>query len=211
MIQTKVHGRPLEDYIVSDLRKHHVEAFVDANRVERIATIVDAKWPGLVGVMSHRRARRLPFGRQGNTYQAKRGGAVSTNRCLGRLKAFFNWAIDREYLTENPAQRVHKRSEFERERRLEPGEEERLRVLTKDDWLWRLRIVAALDTGCRIGEILNVQFRQLRWDLNELHLSNRTTKGLRTRYLPLSQELRAHSTHHDQSVHAIVITGTTAS
>jgi integrase len=48
-----------------------------------------------------------------------------------------------------------------------------------------------LETGCRIGEILSVQFRQLRWDLNELHLSNRTTKGLRTRYLPLSQELRA--------------------
>jgi integrase len=48
-----------------------------------------------------------------------------------------------------------------------------------------------METGCRIGEILNVQFKQLRWDLNELHLSNRTTKGLRTRYLPLSQELRA--------------------
>jgi integrase len=31
----------------------------------------------------------------------------------------------------------------------------------------------------------------LRWDLNELHLSNRTTKGLRTRYVPLSQELGA--------------------
>ncbi len=73
----------------------------------------------------------------------------------------------------------------------EPGEEERLRALTKDDWLWRLRLVAALETGCRIGEILNVQFKQLRWDLNELHLSNRTTKGLRTRYVPLSQELRA--------------------
>jgi integrase len=36
-------------------------------------------------------------------------------------------------------------------------------MLTKDDWLWRLRIVAALETGCRIGEILNVQFKELRW------------------------------------------------
>ena len=50
---------------------------------------------------------------------------------------------------------------------------------------------AAPETGCRIGEILNVQFKELRWDLNERHLSNRTTKGLRTRYLPLSQDLRA--------------------
>jgi integrase len=170
MIEAKIGGQPLGDCIVSDLRKHHVETFVDANRVERIVTIVDAK---------------------GNTYQAKRGGVVSTNRCLGRLKAFLNWAIEREYLAENPALRVHKLREFERERRLEPGEEERLRALTRDDWLWRLRIVAALETGCRIGEILSVQFKQLRWDLNELHLSNRTTKGLRTRYVPLSQELRA--------------------
>jgi hypothetical protein len=29
------------------------------------------------------------------------------------------------------------------------------------------------------------------WDLNELHLSNRATKGLKTRYIPLSQERRA--------------------
>ena len=149
---------------------HHVESFVDANRVQRTARIIDAK---------------------GKTYQTKRGGIVSTNRSIGRLKAFYNWAVEREYLTENPAQRIHKLREFERERRLKPGEEERLRALTKDDWLWRLRIVAALETGCRIGELLSVQFKQLRWDLNELHLSNRTTKGLRTRYVPLSQELRA--------------------
>ena len=44
----------------------------------------------------------------------------------------------------NPAQRVRKLREFEHEPRLEPGEEEKLRTLTKDDWLWRLRIVAAL-------------------------------------------------------------------
>jgi integrase len=169
-IETKILGRRLGDYIARDVKKRHVEAFVDTNRVERVVTIADAK---------------------GNTYEATRGGIVSTNRCLGRLKAFFNWALEREYLIENPAQRVHKLREFERERRLEPGEEERLRALTKDDWLWRLRIVAALETGCRIGEILNVQFKQLRWDLNELHLSNRTTKGMRTRYIPLSQELRA--------------------
>jgi integrase len=170
IVKTIVDGRPLGDYIVTNVRKHHVECFVDANRVERTVTVVDTL---------------------GKTYQTKRGGVVSTNRSIGRLKAFFNWAIEREYLTENPARWIHKQREFERERRLEPGEEERLRALTKDDWLWRLRLVAALETGCRIGEILSVQFKQLRWDLNELHLSNRTTKGLRTRYVPLSQELRA--------------------
>ena len=170
VVNTIVDGKPLGDFTARDVKKHHVESFMDANRVERTVTVVDA---------------------QGKTYQTKRGGIVSTNRSIGRLKAFYNWAIEREYVTENPAQRIHKLREFERERRLEPGEEERLRALTRDDWLWRLRIVAALETGCRIGELLSVQFKQLRWDLNELHLSNRTTKGLRTRYVPLSQELRA--------------------
>src|SRR2546428_10491261 len=126
MIETKVHGRPLGDYVVADLKKHHVETFVDANRVERVVKITDNR---------------------GHTYAATRGGAVSTNRCRCRLKAFFNWTLEREYLTANPAQRVRKLREFERERRLEPGEEERLRSLTKEDWLWRLRLGAAVETG----------------------------------------------------------------
>jgi site-specific recombinase XerD len=93
---------------------------------------------------------------------ANRGGVVSTNRAVGRLKAFYSWAVEREYLSDNPTQRIHKLKEFERERRLAPGEEEKLRSVTKDDWLWRLRLVAALETGCRIGELLGVQFKQLR-------------------------------------------------
>jgi hypothetical protein len=92
MIEAKIHGRPLGGYIVSDMRKHHVEAFVDANPVERIVTIVDAN---------------------GKTYQTERGGVVSTNRCFGRLKAFFNWAIEREYLTENPALGSERAAPFE--------------------------------------------------------------------------------------------------
>src|SRR5262245_19117714 len=85
--------------------------------------------------------------RRGHTYSALRGGAVSTNRRLCRLKAFLSWTLEREYLTANSAQRVRKLREFERERRLEPGEEERLRTLTKDDWLWRLH-------RCRPGDWL---------------------------------------------------------
>jgi len=37
MIETKVHGRPLGAYVVGDLKKHHMESFVDANRVEQKA------------------------------------------------------------------------------------------------------------------------------------------------------------------------------
>src|SRR5207249_9197558 len=78
MLDTKINGRALGDYIVADVKKHHVEAFVDANRVERVETITDTR---------------------GHTYAAPRGGAVSTNRCLCRLEAFFNWTLVREFLT----------------------------------------------------------------------------------------------------------------
>ena len=66
VVNTIVDGKPLGDFIARDVKKHHVESFVDANRIERTATIIDAK---------------------GKTYQTKRGGVVSTNRSIGRLKA----------------------------------------------------------------------------------------------------------------------------
>jgi len=66
IIETTVDGRPLGEYVASEIKKHQVEAFVEANRAERIETILDAK---------------------GNTYQAKRGGAVSTNRSLGSRRS----------------------------------------------------------------------------------------------------------------------------
>jgi hypothetical protein len=59
MIEAKIGGRPVGDCNVSDLRKHHVETFVDANRVERIVTIVDAKgntYPRSAEALSRRTA-----------------------------------------------------------------------------------------------------------------------------------------------------------
>ena len=159
MIDTKrIHGRRrLATTSCPELRKHHVEAFVDANHVERIVTITGRQGPHTT--------RRNAGASSRPTVASAAQGVLQLGSSIGSTSK------------ESPAQRVRKRREFERERRLEPGEERIwLRALTKDDWLWRLRIVAALETGCRIGEILNVQFKQLRWDLNELHLSNRTTK-----------------------------------
>jgi hypothetical protein len=43
MIETVVDRRPLGDYVATEIKKHHVEAFVDANRVERVTTIADAR------------------------------------------------------------------------------------------------------------------------------------------------------------------------
>jgi hypothetical protein len=42
-INTLVDGRPLGDYVATEIRKHHVDAFLDANRVDRVVTVADSK------------------------------------------------------------------------------------------------------------------------------------------------------------------------
>jgi integrase len=74
--------------------------------------------------------------------------------------------------------------EFERERRLEPGEEERL-VTACGPHLHDVA-VGALETGCRLNELLGLQWRNVRRELNELHFSARTTKAGRSRDLPMA-------------------------
>lgn len=79
--------------------------------------------------------------------------------------------------------------ELGRERRLEPGEKERI-LAAANQHLQDLA-TAALETACRKGELLMLQWRQVRFDLNEIHLPAKTTKARRPRYLPMSQRLRA--------------------
>lgn len=61
---------------------------------------------------------------------------------------------------------VHFDKERRRTRRLEPGEEGRL---TKPASVHLLGlIVAALETGCRKGELLDLQWRDVKWQQNVL-------------------------------------------
>ena len=72
-----------------------------------------------------------------------------------------------------------------RTRRLQPGEEERL--LLAADGLRDL-IVAALETGCRRGELLSLQWSQVRGDL---FLPAGKTKAKKPRRVPISTVLQA--------------------
>ena len=122
-------------------------------------------------------------------------GRVAVNRNLMLLRACFNWAIvPGGYLTATPFKigpvtAVHLFPELARERRLEPGEEERL--LPACGPHLRALVTAALETVCRIGELLSLQWRQVRWDQNEIHLPAGKTKARKPRYMPISQRLHA--------------------
>ena len=122
-------------------------------------------------------------------------GKVAVNRNLMLLRSCFNWAIvPGGYLTATPFKigpvtAVHLFPELPRERRLEPGEGERLLAACGPDL--RALVEAALETVCRIGELLSLQWRAVRWAQNEIILRATKTKARRVRYVPISPRLHA--------------------
>lgn len=112
----------------------------------------------------------------------------------------FSWAIENGYVTETPFKRgsqtvvrLETRMETARTRRLEPGEEELL--LAHAGSHLRALIVAALSTGCRLGELLSLQWLQVRRDEQNrprwLVLPARKTKTNEARTIPVGPRLRA--------------------
>jgi integrase len=55
----------------------------------------------------------------------------------------------------------------------------------------RAIVEAAIETGCRIGELLSLQWHQVRWNHGDLFLPAKKTKTKRDRWVPMSTRLRA--------------------
>jgi integrase len=125
----------------------------------------------------------------------REAGIVATNRNLALLRACFNWAIRVGYIERTPFKRgtetvVKLSRELPRRRRLEPGEAERL--LNACGHHLRALVEAALETGCRKGELLCLQWHQVRSEPRpELVLPAQKTKTKRDRRIPISTRLRS--------------------
>lgn len=114
---------------------------------------------------------------------------IAGNRDLALLRAMFNWAVLGELVARTPFKvgdvaAVKLAREEPRTRRMQPGEEDRL--LTSANGLRDL-VVAALETGCRLGELLSLQWDQVRGDL---FLPAGKTKAKKPRRVPISTVLR---------------------
>jgi integrase len=129
-----------------------------------------------------------------------KGGEVGINRLLARFRHVFTWAIKKGHITETPFKRhgvvvidFETKAETARTRRLEPGEEERL--LTHASPHLRALIVAALSTGCRKGELLSLQWAQIRRDekgeARWIVLPAERTKTNDPRTIPIGWRLQA--------------------
>ncbi len=133
------------------------------------------------------------------------GNGNGANRSLSRLRAVFNWALRVGYLEASPFTRhgvsvVRLSRETPRSRRLHDDEESAL--LAKSQPHLAALIVGALETGMRLGELLDLRWRQVEgcllktrnevlWDRRAaIVLVAEQTKTRRARRIPISTRLR---------------------
>lgn len=139
-------------------------------------------------------------GKSGIRRPGVKGGEVGLNRLLARLRHVFSWAIQQGYVTATPFKlngvtvvKLESKAESSRQRRLQPGEEERL--LQQAGPHLRAVIIAALSTGCRLGELLGLRWSDIRRDAEgapiALDLAAGRTKTNRGRVIPVGSKLRA--------------------
>ena len=124
-------------------------------------------------------------------------GRVGANRSMGTLSAAFSWgaSLRRGFVSDNPFKdgnrpALQKFEEQARTRRLRAGERERLLAACGDHL--RAVVECALETGMRRGEILSLQWSQVRLSPNaQIVLPAWKTKTRRDRTIPISARLRA--------------------
>lgn len=116
----------------------------------------------------------------------------TVNRCLAIIRKMFNLAVDWGFLEKNQIGKVKLFSEKDnlKERILTKEEEKRLLEVSSDHL--QSIITVALNTGMRIGEILNLQWNQV--DLQAKNVKVEKTKSGKIRLIsintPLLQELQ---------------------
>jgi integrase len=150
----------------------------------------------------------------GRSRPGAKGGEVGTNRLLSRLRHVFSWAIAEGHICETPFKRgpvsvvkMETSVEGARTRRLEPSmplphgkvrDGEETRLLQHAGSHLRALIVAALSTGARLGELLSLQWSQVRRDeqgeARWIILPPTKTKTAEGRSIPIGPRLRAELT-----------------
>src|SRR5262245_8944263 len=133
--------------------------------------------------------------------QRAAGRAVSTlNHLVQVIKASFRWAAKKGYLARSPITEdsaLKRNKPAQRTRRLQPDEETALLAaagaISRDGAGVRLSglIIAALETGCRQGELLALTWADIDTTRRELAIRGEHAKDGEVRLLPISARLAA--------------------
>ena len=115
------------------------------------------------------------------------------NRYLAQLRHMINWAIDRGLMEKTPflgrgrGIRMLKENNH-RYRRLQGDEEAKLLGAASGDPLMRARIIVALDTGMRRGEMLLLQNQHVLWQERLIRVLAPNAKSRKERRIPISTQ-----------------------
>ena len=130
----------------------------------------------------------------------RRLAASTCNHYIQCVRTLSNWGVSKCYLTRpwiRPAEELRRDRESElrrqkgaqRNRRLRNGEEEAL-LGVSNPRLYRL-IVAALETGCRLGELVLLRWQEVNLGRREVRILAHTAKDDEDRILSISGRLLA--------------------
>ena len=127
--------------------------------------------------------------------QAKGLSAVTVNHDLRLLRKMFNWGVREGYLDRTPFKHgsetvVKLAKETPRDARFADDADE-VRLLDAANPHLRGVLIALLDTCCRVGEVLNLQWREVDLARGVIALDAAKTKTRRGRRVPMSSRLRA--------------------
>ena len=124
---------------------------------------------------------------------ASLGRAASTrNHDVQLIKAMSKWAVRKGYrgtpLIAEDSDVVRRKKEAQRSRRLEPDEEEKLLPAAKPHL--QALIIAALESCCREGELLTLQWTDVSLARDEMTIRAENAKDREDRTIPISSRLR---------------------
>jgi integrase len=179
---------------------------VYANKVKVAGRKSNVKWAyeALLEYFGHRRLRSiLPRDLEafklhrldGITKRGTKRNIGTVNRELSVLRSMLNFAVQNEYLSQNPFSKVRgvivSSAETERDRILSFEEEGRLLdVCTGRRSHLRSILICALDTGMRAGEMFKMRWRDIA-EWREIRIPQTNTKTEESRVVGMTPRLRA--------------------
>jgi integrase len=150
-----------------------------------------------------RRERAIAEGRKTGriVLPGSRGGEVGIEHMMGTLRNLFEWAVVKGHVDATPFKRngitavkLRVQKKIHRTRRLDADSREEDRLLAAAQPHMKDLIVAALESACRCGELLSLQWWQVRTKggaLHHLDLPADKTKTTDPRRVPITPRLRA--------------------
>lgn len=130
-----------------------------------------------------------------STHQSKQRSLATVNREMAYLRRLLNIAERNGWIDKNPFKKgdalIHASDEVKRERFLTRAEEQRLLAeCVKYRAHLRPLVIAAIDTGCRLGELLKLKWTEVDFNSGIITIQAFNTKTMRERQVSITTRLR---------------------